>query len=285
MAGNPLLSRYEKEAEQGSGSLYAEGTNAYAQAGGSAQAAMRQYAPGGAGTPTYGAQVGTPDRRMTIDDVVVKSGISFAILLVFAAIGWNLGGIMQMFAFGSALVAFVLAMVIIFKKASSPILVILYAAFEGLFLGAISAWYQDFGAANGNGNLVLQAVTATFVVFFVTLFAYKSGVVRVTEKSRRIFMIMIMSYMGIALLSLVAALFGVGGGWGFYGVGPIGIVISLFAVGLATFSLVIDFDCIVRMTEDGVEEKESWRMAFGLMVSLVWLYLEILRLLAILNRN
>lgn len=284
MAGNPVLARFEKEAEQ-PGSLYAEGTNAYAQAGGSAQAAVRQSAAGTTGTPTYGTPVGTPDRRMTIDDVVVKSGISFAILLVFAVIGWNLGGVMQFFAFGSALVAFVLAMVISFKKTSSPILVILYSAFEGLFLGAISAWYQSLGEANGNGNLVLQAVTATFVVFFVTLFAYKSGVIRVTEKSRRIFMIMLFSYLGIALLSLVAALFGVGGGWGFYGVGPLGIIISLFAVGLATFSLVIDFDGIVRMTEYGVEEKESWRMAFGLMVSLVWLYLEILRLLAILQRD
>ncbi|MCB9412173.1 MAG: Bax inhibitor-1/YccA family protein [Actinobacteria bacterium] len=285
MAGNPLLARYEKEAEQNSGSLYAEGTSAYAQAGGAGQAAVVQAAPGGPGAPTAPGGLATPGRRMTIDDVVVKSGISFAILLVFAAIGWNLDGTLQLLAFGSALVAFVLAMVISFKKTASPILVILYSAFEGLFLGAISAWYQSYGEANGNGNLVLQAVSATFVVFFVTLFVYKSGLVRVTAKTRRIFMIMLFSYLGIALLSLVAALFGVGGGWGFYGVGGIGIIISLFAVGLAAFSLVIDFDGIVRMADYGVDEKESWRMAFGLMVSLVWLYLEILRLLAILNRQ
>lgn len=285
MAGNPLLARYEKEAEKGSGSLYAEGTSAYSQAGGAAQAAVTQTAPGAPGTPGVTPGLGSPGRRMTIDDVVVKSGISFAILLLFAVIGWNLDGSLQLLGFGAAIVAFILAMVISFKKAASPILVILYSAFEGVFLGAISAWYQSYGEANGNGNLVLQAVSATFVVFFVTLFVYKSGLVRVTQKTRRIFTIMLFSYLGIALLSLVAALFGVGGGWGFYGVGGLGIIISLFAVGLAAFSLVIDFDGIVRMADYGVEEKESWRMAFGLMVSLVWLYLEILRLLAILNRQ
>lgn len=284
MAGNPILARAEKDAEQrASGSLYSEGTNAYAQAGGAAQAAMAQTAPGavGFGGPSQVA----PARRMTIDDVVVKTGITFVILLIFAAIGWNLDGTMQLLAFGSAFIAFILAMVISFKKTSSPALVIAYSAFEGLFLGAISAWYQSFGEANGNGNLVLQAVSATLIVFAVTLFVYKSGMVKVTQKTRRIFMIMMFSYLGIALLSLVAALFGVGGGWGFYGVSGIGLIISVFAVGLAAFSLVIDFDGIVRMAEYGVDEKESWRMAFGLMVSLVWLYLEILRLLAILNRN
>ena len=285
MAGNPVLARAEKDAEQRSGSLYTEGTTAYMQAGGAAQAGAVQAGGGMPGAPGYVGGPIAPERRMTIDDVVVKTGLTFVVLLIFAGIGWNLTGTMQLLAFGSAFVAFILAMFISFKKTSSPLLVILYSAFEGLFLGAISAWYQSYGEANGNGNLVLQAVSATLVVFAVTLFVYKSGMVKVTEKTRRIFMIMMFSYLGIALMSLVASFFGVGGGWGFYGVSGIGLLISVFAVALAAFSLVIDFDGIVRMAEYGVEEKESWRMAFGLMVSLVWLYLEILRLLAILNRN
>lgn len=282
-----MLAKMEKEAEQnqpGSGSLYAgppappPPPGAYAQATGAAQAAAVR---GGTGAPPASAGV----RRMTMDDVIVKTGIVFVILVAAAVVGWNLGGAMTLVAFGSALVAFVLALVISFKKSSSPLLVILYSVFEGLFLGGISRWYQAYGESQGNGNLVLQAVGATLVVFAVMLVVYKTGLVKVTQRTTKIFMVMLFSYMIIGLISLVAALFGVGGGWGFYGVGGIGIIISLLAVGLAAFSLVIDFDGIVRMAQYGVEEKESWRCAFGLMVSLVWLYLEILRLLAILNRN
>lgn len=285
-----MLAKMEKEVQQnqpGSGSLQAPPLPPapYAQAGGAAQAAaVRGGAmPGGAG---YGQPpTTTAVRRMSMDDVIVKTGIVFVILVASAVVGWNLTGTLSLLAFGSALVAFVLALVISFKKSSSPPLVILYSIFEGIFLGGISRWYQAYGESQGNGNLVLQAVSATLVVFAVMLVVYKTGLIKVNARTTKIFMVMLFSYMIIGLMSLVAALFGVGGGWGFYGVGGIGIIISLLAVGLAAFSLVIDFDGIVRMAQYGVEEKESWRCAFGLMVSLVWLYLEILRLLAILNRN
>lgn len=285
MAGNPVLARAEKDAEQRSGSLYTEGTTAYMQAGGAAQAGAVQAGGGMPGAPGYVGGPIAPERRMTIDDVVVKTGLTFVVLLIFAGIGWNLTGTMQLLAFGSALVAFVLAMIISFKKTSSPLLVILYSAFEGLFLGAISAWYQSYGEANGNGNLVLQAVSATLVVFAVTLFVYKSGMVKVTEKTRRIFMIMMFSYLGIALMSLVASFFGVGGGWGFYGVSGIGLAICLIGVLLAAFFLLLDFEAISQGIKLGAPERESWRMAFGLLVTLIWLYLEFLRLLAIFSRN
>lgn len=284
MNGNPVLKRAEKDAVQTSGqTTMAAGAVGVSQAYGAPPAPPAP--PGAQGLqPTATEPVG---RTMTIDDVVVKTGITFVILLIGAVGGWTFGGsgVGLAVSMVGALVAFVLAMVISFKKRSSPPLVVLYALFEGVFLGAISRWYQAYGEANGNGNLVLQAVGATLIVFAVCLFVYKSGMVKVTNKTRRIFMIMLFSYLGIGLISLIAALFGVGGGWGFYGVSGIGIIISVFAVGLAAFSLVIDFDGIVRTTAYGVEERESWRMAFGLMVSLVWLYLEILRLLAILNRN
>ena len=262
--GNPILARTEQEvtAPQGYPGM--------------------PSGPGG-----YQQQVvpARPARTMTMDDVIVKTGISFLILLVGAVVGWQLTGTAMLLGFGAALVAFVLAMFITFKKSSSPILVILYSVFEGLFLGAISKWYAGYAAQNGNDNLVAQAVGATLVVFAVMLVVYKTGIIKVTARTMKVFMIMMISYLVIAVISMITAFFGVGGGWGFYGVSGIGILLSLFAVGLASFSLVIDFDGIVRTTAYGVEEKESWRMAFGLMVSLVWLYLEILRLLAIMSRN
>ncbi len=264
--GNPVLTRAEKEA---------------VQTGGAAQAAAYQTSvAGGPAAPPV-----STGRRMTMDDVIVKTGIVFVVLLAGAVAGWNLMNSMPWVVWVAAFVAFGFAMAVSFMKRSSPLMVILYSVFEGVFLGGISKFYQSYGEANGNGNLVLQAVGATFVVFAVMLIVYKTGIVKVTERTRKVFMVMILSYLVIALISLVSAFFGVGQGWGFYGVGGIGIILCLFAVGLAAFSLVIDFDSIVRTTQYGVEERESWRMAFGLMVSLVWLYLEILRLLAIVNRN
>lgn len=286
--GNPVLLRAEADARQSSsGSLLAEGKSAYNQAGTQGTTyAQAAAAAGGIGTPedTY-TQPASLGRRMTMDDVIVKTGIIFGLLLVGAAVGWMLYPSMPWLMWGGAIVGFILAMVISFKKESSPGLVMAYGLIEGVFLGGISRWYQAFGEANGNGNLVLTAVVATFVVFAVMLFAYRSGVIRVSAKSRKIFMIMLFSYLGLSVVSLIAALFGVGGGLGFFGMGPLGILISLGAVALASYSLVIDFDSIVRTVEYGVDEKEAWRMGFGLMVSLVWLYLEILRLLAILQRQ
>jgi len=284
--GNPVLLRAEAEAQQASNaSLYAEGKSAYNQASqgatmAQATAAAAQQAPEGGYLPPT-----TIGRRMTLDDVVVKTGILFAILLVGAAIGWVTYTSMPFLMFISMFVALGLGIWLSVKKQPSPGLAMGYAIFEGIFLGGISRWYQAYGEASGNGNLVLTAVVATFVVFTVMLVAYKTGLIKVTARSRKIFTIMLFSYMGLALVSLIAALFGVGEGWGFFGVGPLGIIISLGAVALASYSLVIDFDSIIKTVEYGVDEKESWRMGFGLMVSLVWLYLEILRLLAILQRQ
>jgi uncharacterized YccA/Bax inhibitor family protein len=281
-----VLLKAEAEAQQASSaSLYTEGKSAYNQASqgvtmAQTTAAAAQQAPeGGYQPPT------TIGRRMTLDDVVVKTGILFALLLVGAAFGWITYPTMPFLMFISMFVALGLGIWLMVKKQPSPGLAMGYAVVEGVFLGGISRWYQALGEASGNGNLVLTAVIATFVVFAVMLVAYKTGLIKVSARSRKIFTIMLFSYMGLALLSLVAALFGVGGGWGFFGMGPLGIIISLGAVALASYSLVIDFDSIVKTVEYGVDEKESWRMAFGLMVSLVWLYLEILRLLAILQRQ
>ena len=129
----------------------------------------------------------------------------------------------------------------------------------------------------------MQAIIGTLVAFGVMLALYSSGRLRATPRFQKILMVALVSYAGIALVSFIAAIFGVGGGWGFYGVGPLGLALCLIGVALAAFTLVLDFDAIQKGVEAGLPERESWRAAFGLMVTLVWLYLELLRFLAILN--
>jgi len=119
----------------------------------------------------------------------------------------------------------------------------------------------------------------------VMLFLYATHIIKVNGRFMRIMMVGLISYGLIAIASLIAAFLGVGSGWGFYGVHGLGLLLCLAGVGLAAFTLAIDFESISRSVEGGLPERESWRLAFGLMVTLVWLYLEILRLLAILNRR
>ncbi len=221
-------------------------------------------------------------RAMTIDDVVVKTGVLFVVLFVSAIVGWRVFQQPNVAVFLTAIVAFGLAMFISFKRDASPVLIIAYSLVEGLFLGAISNWYQNSAYLNPNqGNLVGQAIIGTFAAFAVMLVLYKSGRLRATPRFTKVMTIALVSYLGIAVVSLVAALFGVGGGWGFYGVGGLGLLLCAVGVGLAAFTLVLDFDAIEKGVAAGMPEKESWRAGFGLMVTLIWLYLELLRLLSI----
>jgi uncharacterized YccA/Bax inhibitor family protein len=216
--------------------------------------------------------------RMTMDDVIVKTGMLFAILLVGAFVGWSVPSL----TFPALFVGLGLSLVNIFKKEVSPALVLAYGAAEGVFLGGISNLYSA-AYADTAPNLVSQAVTGTFVAFGTMLFLYKSGIIKVNGKFKKVFMVAMVSYLVIAVASLISSFFGVGSGWGFYGVGGLGLLLCVAGVGLAAFSLVMDFELITQTIAAGAPEKESWRMAFGLMVTLVWLYLELLRLLAILQ--
>lgn len=218
--------------------------------------------------------------RVTLDDVIIKTGIAFAFTVVGSIIGWIAAPTMPWLVIGAMIVGLVLSLVNVFKKSVNPLLVIGYAFFQGIFLGAISYSYNL-----QYEGIVKQAVIGTFVAFAVMLGLYKSRIIKVTKRSQKIFMIMLVSYALIGLVSLVAALFGVGGGWGFYGVGTLGLILCAFGVALAAYSLVMDFDLITRVVANGAPEREAWRMAFGLMMTLIWLYLEILRLLAIVNRR
>jgi uncharacterized YccA/Bax inhibitor family protein len=217
--------------------------------------------------------------RMTIEDVVAKTGFLFAILVVVGAIAWgaNLGQGALLIGF---LGGFVLAMVISFSKNIKPGLVVAYAALQGLALGTISSYYETM-----NPGIVSQAVIGTIAAFAGVLFMYRSGRLRATPQFTRAVMGAAIGYFILGLVSLVASFFGVGQGYGFYGVSGLGLLLAVAGVALASFFLVLDFDQIEKGVAAGVPEKESWRASFGLMVTIVWLYLEILRLLSILRND
>jgi uncharacterized YccA/Bax inhibitor family protein len=286
MASNPVFDRIDKESSRG----YAGFTRA-----------PQAPAAGTAATDSMSAQqlqdmynqpAATPvqTKRLTIDDVVMKTAGLFAIVLVFGAVGWQLsptsfGGLVVL---GGIAVTLVLGLVIAFKKTISVPLILLYAVAEGLFVGAISESYSTFFDKDPNTpvfqGIVAQAIMATLCVFAGMLIAYKTGIIKVTEKFRRIVTMAVIGYAIFALINLGYALiahesFGIGG------TGALGFGISLFAIGLASAMLAVNFDSIDRAIAAGAPEKYSWLLAHGLIVTLVWLYLEILRLLGRMRSN
>lgn len=277
---NPVLGRIGQEPTHagGSGFAYDEGRSAYAQA----QSGMvaTDYAAASQG-PTQPTGIGA---RLTLNDVIVKTAISFGVLLIGAVVGWQLTPSMPWLFWASLIVGLGLGLANAFKKQVSPPLILLYSLVQGVFLGGISWTYNEFVMTVNPDytGLVSQAVLATFVVFGVMLAIYQSRIIKVDGRFMKIMMVAMVSYLFIAIASFVSSFFGVGGGFGFYGVGGFGIALMAFAVLLAAFSLMLDFEAIKQGVAMGLPERESWRMAFGLLVTLIWLYLEILRLLAIL---
>jgi len=217
--------------------------------------------------------------RMTIEDVVAKTGFLFTILVVVGAFAWrsNLGTGALMLGF---LGGFVLAMIISFSKSIKPGLVVAYAAFEGLALGTLSSYYESYYP-----GIVSQAVIGTVAAFAGVLIMYRNGKLRATPQFTRALIGAAIGYFILGLVSLVASFFGVGQGYGFYGVSGLGLLLAVAGVAIASLFLVLDFDQIQKGVNNGVPEKESWRASFGLMVTIVWLYLEVLRLISILRNR
>ncbi|MDQ1586825.1 MAG: hypothetical protein QOH80_2190 [Actinomycetota bacterium] len=213
--------------------------------------------------------------RMTIDDVVVKTGLMFAVLLPLAVVNYFLQS--PLLTFGGVVVGLVLGLVVSFKQSTNAGLILAYAAAEGLFLGGISRAFE-----NRWGGIVAQAVLGTLAVFGVALFLYRSGRVRVTPKFQRTVLIAMGGYLIFCLVNFVVMLTGHGGDFGLRQ-GPFGFLIGLFAVGLAAAMLILDFDFAEQGVRNGLPERYSWLAAFGLVVTLVWLYIELLRLIAILR--
>ena len=278
---NPVIARMEKEAQRGGG---------YAGFG-TATATATATAPAGVGAePVAPPQQAQPvGRPMTINDVVVRTAAMFVPLLITAYLAWTLelGGFVM---FGAMLGAFGLAMWAIMSKKPRPLVSLAYAALEGVVLGSVSFWLQEYvnqsNLANNQKttNIVALAVVGTLAAFAAVLFLYATRIIKVTNTFKKMMMIAMVAYLGIAIVSVFFAIFaGTGDGFGFYGAGWLGLLLCAAGVALASFSLALDFDAIEKSVQYGLPEQESWRLALGLTVTLVWLYLEILRFLAILN--
>ena len=233
--------------------------------------------------PISGWQSG---RTMTVGGTASATGVLLVLLLGAAVAGWAMTeatpGSEAKFpalAIGGVLLGFVCAIVLRFKPTFAKVLGPVYAIAEGFFLGAISKVYND--AYDG---IVVQAVGATLAVFAVMLFLYKAKIIKVTDRFRRNVIMATMGLMAFYLVSIGINLFG--GSVPFINdATPMGILFSVLAAGLAAMMLAVDFDMIDRGVAAGWPKGMEWYCAFGLLATLVWLYLEILRLLAKLNRR
>jgi uncharacterized YccA/Bax inhibitor family protein len=230
----------------------------------------------------------TSERPMTIDDVVTKTGITLGVVTAGAVVTYVTG--LYNLAFPAAIIGLVLALIIMFKRMPSPPLVLAYAAVEGVFLGGFSGiiggmidgWTQN----PGQGLVVIgQAIIGTLGVFFGMLVVYKTGAIRVTPKFTKWITGAIIGVGVLMLFNLILSFFNGGGGIGIRSGGTLAIIFSLVCIGLAAFSFLIDFDAADQAIRAGVPAKFAWQIAFGLTVTLVWLYTEILRLLSYFNSD
>lgn len=209
--------------------------------------------------------------RMTIDDVITRTALLFGLLVISGAAAWTLN-----FGQGPLMIglfaALGLSLVISFSRKVRPALVIAYAIFEGIVLGTLSHYYNV-----AYPGIVSQAVVASLAAFAGILFAYRSGRIRITQRATRVAMGALIGYLLLGIVSMFM-------GGSLYN-GAAGPIIAIAGVGLASFFIALDFDQIAKAVRVGVPQEESWRLGFGLMVSLVWLYLEVLRLLSILRND
>lgn len=260
------------------------------------------------GTP-YGQQPGVPSpeqlnqqfnapsagpvetERLTYDSVIMKTvltlGVTAVGFVITLAMLWMSGTSLPFYVltYGGALVGFVLALVNIFKKEPSPALILGYAAAQGLFLGGFSG-LLEFGA--GYSGIIFQALLATACVIGVTLAGYVFRVFRTSPKLNKIFFIVIIAYGLFSLANFVGMMVAPTGMFGWrssveiFGI-PLGVILGILAVLLGAYSLVMDFEGIEAGVKRGVHKKYGWSAAFGLVLTIVWLYIEIIRVIAILR--
>ena len=229
----------------------------------------------------YGRPSATPAEtgRMSYNDTIMKTLISFGILLVGALVGW----VLPFLAIPAAIVGFVLALVNIFKKNPSRGLILSYSAVQGVFVGGISAIFNTMW-----DGIVTQAVFGTLGVVGVTLFLFLNGTLRATPRLTRIAIVGMVGYLAFSLVNFGIMVFGATDGMfglrsmEIFGI-PLGVFLGILVVFLAAYSLVMDFESIQAGVEQGAPRIFGWQAAFGIMVTVVWLYVEILRLLAILR--
>lgn len=281
MAGNnPVFSQMDRQIQQGGYAGFGrrqQPTQGYGSGSGGPQDVM---------TPQqlddmYQQQAAGPLQtgRVTFDDVIMKTLGLFVLLLATAGVSWvlTLGnpGLTMPIWLAGMFGGLAIGLAIAFMKTVSVPLIVLYAVLEGAFVGAFSQVME--GRFPG---IVATAVVATLATFAGMFAGYKFGIIKVTSRSRRIFGMAVMGYLLFSLVNVVALFAGWTSGWGFGGSGMLGIGISILGVGLASYSLAVDFDSIDSAVHAGLPQKYSWLLGHGLIVSLVWLYIEILRLLA-----
>jgi len=261
------------------------------------QAAYQGYTPAqqGYGEPGAYAPPAPPTTgRMTIDTVVQSTAMTLGLVIVAAAVTWVAtpdvaadpeGAIPALSAaliIGSGL-AFVLSLVNSFKRVISPPLVLAFAAFEGVALGALSKFYDAMFPSDQYGGIVVQAVLGTFAAFAGTLAAYKFFEIKVGQKFRTFVVAAMFGMVALSLMEVVLGLFGAS--LGLFEFTGLGLLFSIAGLVLGIFMLILDFDFIEQGVRNGIPAQESWRAAFALTVSLVWIYTNLLRILAILQDN
>lgn len=261
----------------------AAGANPYAQGTAPNPYATNPYAQqdGQYGAPQAPARSGV----MTIDDVVTRTALTLGTVVLGAALAWALLPVDEAnlnksygIAIGAALIAFVLSLVQSFKRKPVPALIIAYAAFEGVFLGVISSAVSTYISP----GVVMQAVMGTMCVFAGVLLAYKMRWIRVTRRFYGFVMAAAMGFMLLMVVNLLFAAFGGGDGLGFRS-GGLGILFGVIGILLGACFLALDFKQVEDGIAYGAPREESWLAAFGLTMTLVWIYLEMLRLLSILS--
>ena len=260
-----------------------------------------QFGTGAASMPAYQAnpyaapyQEATASRPLTIDDVVTKTGLTLAVLTAAAVVSYflvssSVGLAMPLTMIGALGGLGLVLVATMGRKQDSPAIVLSYAVLEGLFLGAVSFVLANFTVSSTNaGVLIGEAVMGTIGVFFGMLVVYKTGAIRVTPKFTRMLVAALFGALALMLGNFVLALFGVnhGAGLGLRG-GPhetgipwVAVAFSVVCICIAAFSFLVDFDAADQMIRAGAPAKAAWGIALGLTVTLVWLYLEILRLLS-----
>ncbi|HEU4513277.1 MAG TPA: Bax inhibitor-1/YccA family protein [Nocardioidaceae bacterium] len=267
-SSNPVFARSEgfngRRTSQ-SGVTYPEYNQPSAWGAGAPQA-PEQYAP---------AQ---PQAPMTLDSVVQKTAVTMGLMILTAAVTWVAmpEEYLGMAWMGGAIVGFALGMVLSFKRQISPALVLVYAVAEGLFVGAMSKTFEAMWP-----GIVTSAVMGTMAAVIGTLAAYKFFNIQVSPRFRKFTVAAMFGFVGLILLDFVLSFFGVQ--VGFNGFGGLGLVMSVIGLALGVLMLILDFDFVERGIAARLPEQESWRAAFGLTVTIIWIYIEMLRILAILR--
>lgn len=292
-SSNPVLKR---ALQQQSGPQQGYGQPGYGQQGYGQQGYGQPYPQqphGQQGYPQQGyPQQAAADQPMTIDDVVVRTGMTLGVVSIFGVINYFLffsgsSGLAMGLMFLGMIGGLVLGLVIAFKQITNPVAILVYAALQGLLVGGISAVFGNMlsmqtGDPSQGTSLVSQAVIGTVAVFGVMLALYKYRIIKVTDGFMKAVMYAVMGAAALMLVNFVLSFF-ISGGMGLREPTWLGLGVGIVFVVLAALTLAIEFRGIEEGVNAGIPNKFAWQFAFGLTVSLVWLYIEILRLLWIIK--